>query len=649
MADPTSSPDEGAQGSNGPSAGDVRTQLDRLLQSSVFAQSIRMQGFLRFIVEETLAGRGRDLKEYTIALDVFERDESFDPQTSSIVRVEASRLRSKLKEYYGAEGRDEPVRIHLPTGSYVPTFETPTRDVMRDAEPPADAAAPRFVPARAALIAVAVIAVIGVTASLLFGVADRKPGGDAPSAATDRSGSHAIAVLPFRNLSGNPDEDYFSDGMTDMLITNLAKQRSVHVISLTSAMVYKNVNKPIANIARELNVSHVIEGSILRSGERVRITAQLIEAATDRHLWAESYERDVADVLAIQADVARRMLASLRGNVDAVPAAGPKTASTVEPEAQEAYLKGRYFRNQMTEDGFRKAIAYFKQAIAKEPDYPEAHSGMASCYCLLGGHGFELVDPREGMPAAKNAVMDALRLDDTQAEAHAFLGIIRLKYEWDWPGAEEAFRHAIWLNPSYAQGRLFYSFFLEAMGRHGDAIREAEAARRIDPLSLPVNVNLSWQYLRTGRMEQALRQFEKTRELRSDFWGIHWGLGHYHRQKGDYEEAIRAFEKTVAVGGGHTLPITDLGYTYAIAGRPAEALDMLDRLKTMAKKNYVSPYNMATIYVGLGEIDQAFTWLEKAFETRSRSMVWLKVAREYDGVRSDPRFKSLLRRVGLPE
>jgi len=242
-----------------------------------------------------------------------------------------------------------------------------------------------------------------------------------------------------------------------------------------------------------------------------------------------------------------------------------------------------------------------------------------------------------------------MKLDDSLAEPHAFLGIIRLKYEWDWAGAEEAFRHAIRLNPSYAQAHVFYSFFLEAMERQDEAIREADAARALDPLSLTINVNLSWQYLRAGQLEPARRQLERTRELQADFWGVHWGFGHYHRQRGDYDEAIREFEKAVQVGGGYTLPITDLGYTYAVAGRQTEARGMLDRLKTMAEKSYVSPYNMATVYVGLREIDEAFAWLEKAFDARSRSLAWLKVASEYDGLRADPRLRSLLKRVGLPE
>lgn len=650
MTDPNPDLNESSRPAGDPPADHVGAQLDRILQSPVLAQSDRLQSFLRFIVDETLSGRGGSLKEYTIALDVFERDESFDPQTSSIVRVEASRLRSKLKEYYGTEGLHDPVHITLPTGSYVPRFQTVTRDVAPVVQPSADGGARRFVPAQIALIAVAVFAVVGVAAFVLFGVADRYSRGDAPgAAATEHGWAHSVAVLPLRNLSGNADEDYFSDGMTDALITSLAMQKNVRVISLTSAMVYKNVNKPITDIARELNVNHIIEGSIFRSGERVRITAQLIEASTDRHLWAESYERDVADVLAIQDDVARRIVASLSGDVDALPAADPKPASAIDPEAQEAYLKGRYFRNQMTEDGFRKGIAYFKQAIEKEPGFAEAYSGVAACYCLLGGHGFELVEPREGMPDAKEAILESLRLDGDLAESHAFLGIIRLKYEWDWPGAEKAFRHAIELNPSFAQGRMFYSFFLEAMGRQEEAIREAEAARTIDPLSLAINLNLGWQYLRGGRLDRTLSQLETTDELRSGFWGVHWGLGHYHRQKGAYDEAIEAFEKAVEVGGGYTLPMTDLGYTYGIAGRSDEAREILDRLIALAEKSYVSPYNMATVHVGLGEIDEAFASLERAFESRSRSMAWLMVASEYDGLRSDPRFISLVERVGLPQ
>ncbi|NJO31895.1 MAG: tetratricopeptide repeat protein [Rhodospirillales bacterium] len=626
----------------------MREALARIVESAEFVRSPRLQRFLRFVVEEALAGRGNALKEYAIAIEVFDRDSSYDPQTNSLVRVEASRLRAKLEKYNAIDGRDEPVHISLPAGSYMPAFHAVLGEPSWATREGATIRSRRLIPLRTALIAVAAMATTGIAAFIYLENVDRR-GPGAPTAATEQKRIHTIAVLPLRNLSGDPDEDYLSDSMTDALITSLAKQQSVRVISLTSAMAYKNANRPIAEIARDLNVSHVVEGSILRSSGSVRITAQLIDVATDRYLWAESYERGATEVLALQSEVARRIVASLSSVVGSGVVEVKAATPAVDTEAQEAYLRGRYFQNQLTEDGFRKGVAYFKQAISQAPKFAEAYSGMAACYCLLGGHGFELVDPREGMPAAKSAVLEALNLDDSLAEPHAFLGIIRLKYEWDWAGAEEAFQHAIRLNPSYAQAHNFYSFFLEAMGRHAEAIREAEAARALDPLSLPVNVNLVWQYLRAHKLEHALRHLEKTRELQADFWGVQWGFGHYHRQKGEYDAAIAAFERAVQIGGGHALPITDLGYTYAIAGRSADARRMLDRLKTMAEGGYVSPYNMATIHVGLGEVDEAFDWLEEALETRSRSLAWLKVSSEYDGLRADPRLKSLLKRVGLPE
>ncbi len=648
-SDSKRSSDGSPRRSERPAPDAIRVALSRVIESSEFSKSVRLQRFLTYVVQETLEGRGDALKEYSIAIEVFDRDPSFDPQSNSLVRVEASRLRSKLQIYYTGDGLNDLVRISLPAGTYVPNFEAGPRTASPSANASWADTLRRFVPARMALIVAAVLVFVAATTSLILVIGDRTSGKEGTAKTMAHQRPKAIAVLPLRNLSGKRDEDFFSDGMTEALITALAKHLPIPVISFTSAFAYKDNDRPIADIARDLNVSHVIQGSILRKGNRVRISSQLVEAATAQHVWAESYERDWTDVLAIQDDVARHIVGSLSGGIKPLPDIAPKAAAAIDPEAQLAYLKGRYFRNQMTEDGFRRGVGYFKKAIEKAPKFAEAYSGMAACYCLLGGHGFELVEPREGMPAAKKAVMEAMRLDDTVAEAHAFLGIIRLKYEWDWSGAEQAFQRAIQLNPSYAQARMFYSFFLEAMGRQGEAIREAEAARTIDPLSLPANVNLSWQYLRAGQLERALKQLEITRELRSDFWGVHWGFGHYHRRKGTYVNAIKSFEKAVEVGGGYTLPMTDLGYTYAIAGNSAKAREMLVRLKTMAGKSYVSPYNMATIHVGLGEVDLAFDWLKKAFESRSRSLAWLKVASEYDALRTDPRFISLVERIGLPE
>ena len=414
-------PVEDLQGLRDPPREEVMAQMGRIFSSPDFAQSDRSQKFLRFIVGETLAGRAETLKEYTIALEVFERDESFDPQTSSIVRVEANRLRGKLKKYNAIDGRNDPVRIELPRGTYVPSFETAGQqgepvELRPDASPPGRGRRPG--PWSLVTLLAALILTVGTAAFFVFDIRLLNLGMERSAEAPKPERMYSVAVLPLRNLSGEADQDYFSDGMTDALITSLAKQDGLRVISFTSAMTYKNVNRPIADIARELNVAHVIEGAVLRSGNRIRITAQLVEAASDRHLWAESYERDVVDVLAIQDDVVRRIVSSLSGQVGK----SPPDAPAVDPVAYEAQLRGRFFLNKMTEEGFRKGIDYFKQAIEKAPDYAEAYSGLATCFCLLGGHGFELIRPSEGMPTAKIAVTKALSLDDTLAEPHAFLG-----------------------------------------------------------------------------------------------------------------------------------------------------------------------------------------------------------------------------------
>ena len=313
---------------------------------------------MRFVVDEQLAGRADALKEYTIALEVFERDESFDPQTSSIVRIEASRLRSKLEKYNATTGRGDAIRINLPQGSYVPTFQSAAQAVEPDAtrvDTPSQGRAARWGSQNVVALLAVVVVVLGVAALLVFDVIPLTPGIDQPQEASEPEQTYSIAVLPLRNLSGDADQDYFSDGLTDALIARIAKNPSMRVISLTSVMGYKNVNRPIADIADELNVSHVIEGSVLRIGDKVRITAQLIEARTDRHLWAETYERNGTDVLAIQNDVVRRIAMSLLGQVASTTSADSAHIGRVDVAAHELYLRGLYFRRKMTEEGFKKA------------------------------------------------------------------------------------------------------------------------------------------------------------------------------------------------------------------------------------------------------------------------------------------------------
>ena len=630
---------------------DVLVQLDRVLSGQAVRQSPRLQAFLRFIVEETLAGRAEALNEYSIALDVFNRDESFDPKISSIVRVEASRLRTKLDNYNAIEGSGDPIRIVLPAGSYVPVFQAIN---LKAVERSSGALLPSMSrawlrPGQMVAILTTAIALIAGASMILFDSRLLKSGNDTALKASHDAQAPSLVILPLRNLSADPDQDYFSDGMTDALISSLAKQKIGRIISMTSAMSYKDVDRPVTDIARELSVSHVVEGSVLQIGDKVRITAQLIEAATDRHLWAETYDRDVADVIALQNEIVDHIVSSLVGHVGSRQGVAEQEQAEIAPAAYEAHLKGRFFRNKMTKDGFRQGVEYFKQAVEQAPDYAPAYSGIATCYCLLGGHGFELVRPSEGMRAAKEAVLEALRLDDSLPEPHAFLGVIRLKYEWDWQGAEAAFRRAIDLSPSYAQAHIFYSFYLEAMGQQKAAVREAERAKTLDPLSLSANINLGWQYLQAEQLERAKGVFDATAELDPHFWGVHWGRGHYYQRKGEYHDAIEAFQKAVDTGGGHAMPLSGLGYAYAMAGQPQEAKAVLEKLKHLSEDSFVSPSNMATIYAGLGETEEAFVWLEKAFAERSRSIVWLKVTREYESLQSDPRFEALIQRVGLPD
>ena len=645
---------------DGVTAATVRNQLGNILASESFSLSDRLSRFLRFIVEHVLDGKTEPLKEYVIGVEVFDKDQSFDPRVDSIVRVEAGRLRTKLKEYYGEEGRSDPVRIELAKRGYVPVFRCLPSEVgdSGSSEPqrPVEASKRLVQPSLKKLRGPWTGLAAGIVILLLMGGVylwtgsqphRLEPDAERPQGAQLQPPKFSVAVLPLKNLSRDSAEEYFSDAMTDALITSLAKINPMQVTSMTSAMHFKGADEPISKIARELNVGHIVEGSVFRYEDRVRITAQLIDGKTDKHVWAESYERAATDILALQRDVAWRIAGALAGEMLRTKSVEQTQPSTIEPAAYEAYLKGRYFRNKLSEDGFKKGVAYFQRAIDGQPDYAPAYAGMASCYCLLGGHGLELTSPREGMPKAKAAALKALEIDSELAEPYGVLGIIRTKYDWDWDGGEKALRRALELNPSFAQGHAWYSIHLEAMGRHEEAILEAERARELNPLSLAANVNLGWQLYQAGRHWEAIEQYNKTLELDPGFWGAHWALGYYYQSQGRYEEAITALKKAVERKSGHTLALSTLAYTYAVSGNRAEALKILESLKARSAKTYVSPAHIATVYAGLGEKDQVFEWLEKAYAARSRSLAWLNVAREWDGLRSDPRFTALLAKVGL--
>ena len=463
------------------------------------------------------------------------------------------------------------------------------------------------------------------------------------SASRPSSNIRSLAVLPLESLSGDASQDYFADGMTDELITDLGKISALRVISRTSVMPYKRVRKSLPQIARELSVDAVVEGTVLRSGEQVRITAQLIQASADKHLWAESYEGDLRDTLALQKKVARAIAEQIRINLTPQEQAVLKNVKVVNPEAYEAYLKGRYFWNKRTADGLKKAIDYFNQAIEKDPNYAQAYTGLADSYALLGDWEYGILAPKEAFPRAKAAATKALELDNTLGEAHTSLAFSLDLFDWDWAAAEREFRRAIELNPGYATAHHWYAWHLSEMGRNREAIAEMRKAQNLDPLSLIISADVAEILLVAHSYDQAIEQSRKTIDMDPNFAVAHYELGQALVQKHMYKEAIAELQKAIELSGGSTTCTSNLAFAYAASGRRKEAVKILSDLKNRSKQN---ASEIALMYVGLDEKDQAMTWLEKAYEERFNPSILLRPA--FDPLRSDPRFQNLVRRIGLP-
>ena len=453
----------------------------------------------------------------------------------------------------------------------------------------------------------------------------------------------SIAVLPLENLSGNPAEDYFADGMTEALITDLAKIRALRVISRTSVMRYKTTRKPLPEIARELDVDAVVEGAVVRSGDRVRITAQLIYAPTDRHIWAETYDRDPRDILALQSDVAAAIAREVRVTVTADEKVGLARRPPVSVAAYEAYLKGRYYWNQRTEAGLRQGIEFFQEAIELDQTNALAYSGLADCYTGLGYLSY--VAPKDAFPAAKAAAAHALELDDTLAEPHASLAYARLYYDWDWAEAEREFQRALALNPNYATAHHWYSVYLTARGRPQEAIVQIKEAQKLDPLSLVINTDIGFEAYYSGRYDEAIQQLRTVVAANPNFPLAHLWLGRTYQQKGMYEEAITEYKQAESVLHDWPVTMAAMGNIYGLSHRRREALTVLGDLKELSKKRYVTSYGIALVYAGMRESDQTFAWLDKGYAERTHWLVWLNLDPRWDELRSDARFQDLLRRM----
>jgi serine/threonine protein kinase len=461
--------------------------------------------------------------------------------------------------------------------------------------------------------------------------------------------SRTIAVLPFNNMSGNPEDEYFSDGMTEDILTQLGKIAALRVISRTTMMQYKGTKKSVRDIGAELHAAVVLEGSVRHSADQVRISAQLIDSRNDEYLWAETYDKDLKQIFAIQSDVAQAIAKALQAKLSPSEKDRIEKKVTENLQAYELYLKGRYSWNKRLPDKLKKAIEYFNQAIERDPNYALAYAGLADAYTILGN--FNLFQPDQTYPQAKAAALKALAIDNNLAEAHASLGFAMMNHDWDWVAAERELKRAISIDPNYPTARSWYAFLLTVTGRFEEAVLVRKKALELDPLSPVINADVGLTLYFARRYDEAIQQYLKTLDIDPTFVIANIPLAGAYEQKGMYKEAIERLQTvTMALSYAsirHPIPIAVLSHVYAVSGRTDDALNMLGLVEEMSDSQYVSPYWRGVIAIGLGKKDQALSWLEKAFEGHDSSLVFLKVDPVFDSVRSDPRFIVLLNKMGL--
>lgn len=460
--------------------------------------------------------------------------------------------------------------------------------------------------------------------------------------------SSSLVVLPLENLSGDKDQDYFADGMTDDLIANLAKIRSLRVISRSTAMAYKGTHKPLPQIANELSVDAVVEGTVMRVGNRVRITAELVQVSTDQHLWADTYESPIGDVLALQNRVSSAIVDEIRINLTKEDKERLARKPAVGPEAYEDYLKGRYYWNKRSSEGFARAIGYFEEATRKDPQYALAYAGLADCYGIIGATIYGSVPAAEAAPKAKAAAIRALEIDPSLAEAETSLATAKFNYDWDWAGAADGFKRAIQLDPSYATAYQRYSLYSIALGRFDESFEQIKKARELDPLSISINASFGWRLYLAREYDRSIAQLRETLEMDPSYEWARLTLGQAYEQKGEYGLAVEELRKAVDLSHSSPLMLSALAHACALSGNHSEALKLLAQLEALSKTEYVSPFYIAIVYLGLGKNDMAMNWLEKAYDDRSNGLVFLKVEPELDPLRTDSRFLSLQHKLNFP-
>jgi len=569
----------------------VEEHLSRILRSGAFQQADRLKRFLTFIVREALAGRGTELKEYVIGVQVFRKEDSFDPRTDPIVRVQARRLRAKLVRYYREEGRNDQLTIELPKGGYTPVFKG--RDVS------------------------------GTTRRSL---------------ATTLVSRNTVAVAPFADHSANGELSAFCRGMRDEVVHQLARLPGLRILAARGPGEEHDDAWRAAAL--------VIGGAVRQSGDRIRIGVHLIDGASSCYLWSESIDATASDAFGAQERAADAILKRLEPEVAAGPRSGGFGRPAENLAAQNLYLQGRYHLNQRTEEGLRKALDFFEKALAEDAQYALAHSGLADAYGLLAHYG--VLGPAEVWTKAASRAASAVMLDDDSAEAHTSLAHVRATQDWDWAGAEREFQRAVTLNPRYATAHHWYAAScLAPLGRLDEALDELLIAQSLDPVSSIVARDLAVIHFYRRDFETALEQCDHTIELNPHFAPAYWMLGVIQEQRRDFDESAAAFQRAV-----HLSPQTPrmhgaLGRTFALSGRRQLAREVLEKLENYAKERYVSPLEFAWIQFALGEVDLGFRWLTKACEDRAFDLISLKVDPRFDPLRDDPRFAPILKRLGL--
>lgn len=578
------------------SAESIRTQLRKILSSRSFARSERLVRFLTFTVDETLAGRGEELKEFVIGVEVFDKNEKYDPRMDPIVRVEARRLREKLRKYYATEGLEDPLQIDFPTGSYAPLVHT------REPVPVTAAAGPAV--------------------------------------------ESAIAVLPFANLSAEQENEYFSDGLTEELINALTKVEGLRVVAWSSSSQLKGRARDIRRIAEELRVRTVLEGSVRRTADRLRITAQLVDAVTGQYLWSETYERPLRDIFAIEDEISSSIVGALRIKLTG-PAGRPLvTRYTENLHAYHLYLKGRFYWNKRREEDLYKALGFFEQAIEIDGNYAPAYAGMADAYIMLGEYG---TAPAEStMRKARIAASRALEIDSRLAEAHTSLGTVSGLYEWKWAEAEQHYRRALELNPSYPTAHQWYGYdYLAPMARIPEAIAELERAHHLDPLSLIIATSVGTLYDFAREHERAREYYDKVLEMEPRFVRAHLSAGRSFLHQNMCAEAIAMLEKARELMPSSPVPLALLAHAYNVSGARAEADRLRQALERCRRTCYVPSYLLARAHLSFDH-DQAFAFLEKALDEHDPRLPHIGVSPIWDCVRDNPRFRALVERMGLP-